>query len=338
MQSSNAPIKFALPFANAGVKNVIPVPSQIAITPGAASLTDGFPPLTMTAVGAGGVPPLGPDFNGILYELSAGIQWIQAGGFAAYDATLSASIGGYPINAVVQSADGLSWWRSTVENNTANPNTGGAGWVPHFGYGIASIAAAGSNVTLTAVQSARPIITITGALTANIQLIFPAIVGQWIVANKTTGSYTITCKTAGGAGVVAAAGSSQIWCDASNVYAAGVSPGSFSSAQSLTTTGYQSLPGGLIMMWGTYSFDVVGDGTLAAVTFPTMAGAGASGFPSACLNVQISTMNSANDQSADGTMELQSMSATGFVANNQWFGGGTGNKTSHGFTWFALGY
>ena len=80
MQLSNSPGKLVLPFASAGNKNSIPVDSQIGITPGAASLADGFPPLTMTPVTAGGVPPTGPDMNGILFELSAVVRWANAGG------------------------------------------------------------------------------------------------------------------------------------------------------------------------------------------------------------------------------------------------------------------
>ena len=69
MQSSSAPSKLTMPFANSGSKNTVPVPSQIGITAGAASYTDGFPPLTMTPVAAGGVPPSGLDMNGHLTSL-----------------------------------------------------------------------------------------------------------------------------------------------------------------------------------------------------------------------------------------------------------------------------
>jgi hypothetical protein len=59
-----------------------------------------------------------------------------------------------------------------------------------------------ANVTLTPLQYGKPIIVITGTLTANLNLIFPAIVNEWTVINNTTGAFTITCKTATGAGVV----------------------------------------------------------------------------------------------------------------------------------------
>lgn len=130
MQSSNAPTKIAVPFANtSGARRAIPAASQIGITPGAASLTDGFPPLTRTARLIGGVPPSGLDMNGVLYLLSASDQWGQAGGQPTYDSTFSTAIGGYPLGAVLKSTDGLTWWRCTAENNTSNPDAGGAGWV-----------------------------------------------------------------------------------------------------------------------------------------------------------------------------------------------------------------
>jgi siroheme synthase len=129
MQLSQIPTLVPLPFANSGTKNVIPVPSQIGITAGAASLTDGFPPLTFTPLSAGGVPPSGADFNGILNLLSANTQWENAGGFYTYNASFSSSIGGYPKNALLAQASGQGYWLSLVDNNTTDPDTGGAGWV-----------------------------------------------------------------------------------------------------------------------------------------------------------------------------------------------------------------
>jgi len=99
MQSTNIPSKIPLPFANSAsstYKYSIPTASQIGITNGKASLTDGFPPLTFTPIGSGGVPPFGGDMNGILYEITAIQQWQEAGGFFPYDSTFSTAIGGYP--------------------------------------------------------------------------------------------------------------------------------------------------------------------------------------------------------------------------------------------------
>jgi hypothetical protein len=134
MQMSSVPLKFSIPWgASAGVGYIrpIPTPSQITITPGAASLTDGFPPLNFDPVAAGGVPPFGQDMNGILNWVSQWDQWISAGGPVIYDAAFQTQIGGYPMNALVWSASASSnapMWRSMVDNNTTNPDTGGAGW------------------------------------------------------------------------------------------------------------------------------------------------------------------------------------------------------------------
>jgi len=55
-----------------------PQASQIGITNCAASLTDGFPPLTFVPVAQGGCPPFGSDFNGILRQITQWSQWMQA--------------------------------------------------------------------------------------------------------------------------------------------------------------------------------------------------------------------------------------------------------------------
>jgi hypothetical protein len=124
MLSSDIPDKIPLPFADSGTKNAIPTASQIGITPGAASLTDGFPPLTFTPVSAGGIPPSGADFNGIFNMITAIQQWQSAGGIFKYDSAFSAEIGGYPKGAVLMSDDNASKFISLIDNNTDDPNSG----------------------------------------------------------------------------------------------------------------------------------------------------------------------------------------------------------------------
>jgi hypothetical protein len=119
----------------AGGKTVpFPAASQIAITPGAASLNDGFPPLTMTAPSAGGIPPFGEDMNGILYVLSAHIASLNAGQLYPFSATLAAAMGGYlPGARVAQAVDVLAQWINLVAGNSTNPDTaaplGSTGWI-----------------------------------------------------------------------------------------------------------------------------------------------------------------------------------------------------------------
>lgn len=224
MQLINAPGKLVLPFANAGAKNSIPVDSQIGIVAGAASLTDGFPPLTRTPLAAGGVPPSGLDMNGVLYELSAILRWANAGAGYVYDGTFAAdsNVDGYPKGARVLRSDGLGYWFNTTDNNTTDPEGAGAvaaGWVPDFTNGVAAVTMTGSNVTLTALQYGKPIIVISGLLTANLNLIFPSIAGEWTVINNTTGAYSITCKTAAGTGVVVNSAQAIVG-DGTNIYSA----------------------------------------------------------------------------------------------------------------------
>lgn len=132
MQDSDTPVKIPLPFAaSAGAPyiNSIPTASQIGVTNGAASFTDGFPPLTFVPIHSGGAGPFGKDMNGLLHQITGGVQWLQAGGPIFYDAAFVGDIGGYPKGAIVASASTLgAFWQSTVDNNSSNPDTGGANW------------------------------------------------------------------------------------------------------------------------------------------------------------------------------------------------------------------
>lgn len=133
MLASAIPAKFPIPWGkNAGGPYIrtIPQASQIGIQNGAASLNDGYPPLCFSPVAAGGVPPFGQDFNGINNQITAWLQWVQAGGGVPFwDSTFSAQIGGYPNGAMLQATSGPgNFWISTADNNVTNPDTGGAGW------------------------------------------------------------------------------------------------------------------------------------------------------------------------------------------------------------------
>ncbi len=134
MQFSDIPTyKFPKPFAaSAGGSyiNTIPSASQIGITDGAASLTDGFPPLTFIPIGSGGVPPRGQDFNGILQEITAWTKWQNAGALVPYDGTFSTAIGGYPRGSLLTSTTAGTIWLSLVDNNTVDPDAGASvNWV-----------------------------------------------------------------------------------------------------------------------------------------------------------------------------------------------------------------
>lgn len=221
MQYSNIPSKILIPFANSAsstYKNTIPVASQIGITNGKASLTDGFPPLTFQAISAGGVPPFGADFNGILNQITSIQQWQEAGGGWLYDSAFSTTISGYPKGSVLQSNGYDGYWVNRVDNNTTNPDSSGANWVPFSFYGQPTVTVTGGTVTLTNNQAAYNAVTLAGTLTSNATIIVPNWCHQWIFNNATTGSYTVTIRTAAGTGVTVAQGFSTIvYGDTNNV-------------------------------------------------------------------------------------------------------------------------
>ena len=151
MQLSQAPAQLVLPWASSGSKNnPIPVPSQIGITPGAASWTDGYPPLCDTPLSDGGIWPSMQDANGGLYQMSAVDVWMCAGGGFPYNSSFSTTVGGYPKGARVLMASGNGYWRSTVDANLTDPDTGGAGWaVDSLGLAVASVYASAQQTITT---------------------------------------------------------------------------------------------------------------------------------------------------------------------------------------------
>jgi hypothetical protein len=239
--SITIPIKIPVPFgyaAGAGeITTPIPAASQIGIVNGRASLHDGFPPDTFIPISTGGVPPFGADFNGILNEITSITQWQQAGGFFPYDSTFSTAISGYPVGAIIQAANYQGFWLNTTNGNTTNPDTGGAGWTSLVFEGLQAITVTTANVTVTQLQSAYPILVISGALTGARSLILPAVVGQWIVQNNTTGAFALTVKTAAGTGIVATQGqSTYLYGDGTNIYfASSVGVASFNTRTGTVT-------------------------------------------------------------------------------------------------------
>lgn len=250
------PLLIAQPFgfgaANPAYINIpIPVPSQISLTVNAASFTDGFPPNTMTPEASGGLPFFGQDMNGILWMVSAYCANFAAGALPKYNATMSSTITGYPLGAVLNATGPASGtnnlWVNVVDGNTTNPDTGGAGWLPVAGTGASQVSITGGSVTLTALQAALPYIAIEGNMPGNVNVVFPANSGQsWIVANVTAGSGTVTCKTASGTGVVipqtGTAAPTSIYCDSANIQNTGVSTAGLAPLASPAFTGTPTAP------------------------------------------------------------------------------------------------
>jgi hypothetical protein len=185
----------------------IPVASQIGIVNGAASFTDGFPPLTRTQISAGGIPPNGEDVNGILYMATANLALLCSGQYPGFDAAQATAIGGYAVGAMVERADGTGTWINTVNANTTNPDNDAPvsnGWVPGYNYGVGAVnfAPGGVNVPLGMGPASKQIIVIQGALTSTLQVMFPHLIGAWIIVNSTTGGQTVNVTMAGSSSAI----------------------------------------------------------------------------------------------------------------------------------------
>ena len=104
-----------------------------------------------------------------------------------------------------------------------------------------------------------------------------------------------------------------------------ITPAAFGAlARSRASTGYETLPGGLILQWG-QNTTTQGEGTVA-VTFPVA-------FPNTCFG-PVGIIRSVGSGSEDMWLQLDGWSASGATFRYQSTGGNTGS----GVSWIAVGY
>jgi hypothetical protein len=161
-----------------------------------ASIQNGFPAETMTSELAGGKPPLGQDMNGFFFLVSGHNFFVQCGQLFQYSSPLATDISGYKLGAVLGMSDGTGAWLNILDGNTSNPDTGGAGWVPGYSYGNATVTGlTGGTVALTAAQSKYPVIVLEGTLTSNLFIELPETEQEWLIVNATTGAFVTKVQT-----------------------------------------------------------------------------------------------------------------------------------------------
>ena len=137
MNSLQAPETLKLPFANNGQKNTIPLVAE-GNSSNLASLTEGFPPITMRPKDDGGKPPEGKDFNGILYLATSFYFAFQNGWLPTFEQSVSDAIGGYAKGAILwydgrESRQALqSAKNDNTDNFNENPDFIGTSWIPVF--------------------------------------------------------------------------------------------------------------------------------------------------------------------------------------------------------------
>lgn len=107
-----------------------------------------------------------------------------------------------------------------VVSNGTNWNTFGYGQSTQFFFTILSKTVTGGTVTLTAAEASNTIQEYYGTLTSNCTVILPPTVQLYSLQNATTGSFTLSFKTAlGSSSLVLPTGQTVIAvCDGTNVY------------------------------------------------------------------------------------------------------------------------
>lgn len=116
-----APTPIKYPVAYAGIKNNIPL---LPTGTNHASITEGFPEMTMKPLKEGGLPPRGEDINGLFYLTTDQKAFFQDGGYITFDAAVSMLIGGYPKGAILDYYNELTNYytkvTSLIDDNTNN--------------------------------------------------------------------------------------------------------------------------------------------------------------------------------------------------------------------------
>lgn len=173
-----------------------PMPVAQPIIVNAASISLGYPTITLTPEESGGDPPFGQDANGFLNLLSGHTVWVEAGQGYVFNSDLATALGGYALGAQVAMADGAGTWINLSEGNTNDPDATGLEWAPGVTVGTATLEVTGGVFDLAPDEWKFPIIIVTGALTSNSIIRFPQRKQQWLVVNQTTGGFTLTATLA----------------------------------------------------------------------------------------------------------------------------------------------
>lgn len=116
------PLRFEIPDASPGTPE----------TAGRAAYDVGFPSANMIPIASGGTPPFGQDMNGVLYDITGNLLYLQRGNAYRFSQIVADS-GGYPKGALIRPDDAAisGLFLSVIDANTTNPNTAQLGpqWI-----------------------------------------------------------------------------------------------------------------------------------------------------------------------------------------------------------------
>lgn len=128
--------------------------------------------------------------DGVVTLAASQTNYVERTGAGVVSSNTTAfTTGLVPLLVVTTSAGAVA---SVVDKRISSP--------PFTGRLSKSVAGA-VDVTLNADEARNPIVEMSGAITANINLIVPATKQRWTVRNGTSGAFTVTFKTPSGTGV-----------------------------------------------------------------------------------------------------------------------------------------
>ena len=242
---------------------------------------------------------------------------------------------------------------ATTANSVAGANVVGA--IPLATYATTANAVAGANVagavsfatTANAVAGANVSGTVANATHATIANTANAVAGANVsgtVASATAAGSVQSAVTFSNSGTGAASGTTFNGSAAQTISyntVGALATSNFTGtnqqfAVGVNSAGYQKLPGGIIMQWGTLPAQT--DSAFHAETF---AGLGGIAFPSACLNIQLQpyllAQSTAVAAATTSVIAINGLSAAGFsyIMSSNW---NLGSSTGVPLYWFAIGY
>jgi hypothetical protein len=137
---------------------------------------------------------------------------------------------------------------------------------------VQTISLSSTDVTLNTAQTQVNSIYLTGTLSANVNVIFPAIGRTYYIQNNTTGSFSVTLKItgSGGATVTASQGTGAIYVlDGTNVYlpTAGAALGALTPIASATTTDLGTIASHNASVTGTTTITSFGSSAVTSAPF-----------------------------------------------------------------------
>lgn len=300
-------------FAAAGGKADVPM-TGADINNGRADYENGFPPVTRAPIQAGGIPPWGVDFNGVLFDLSSAVQYLQAGMVFPYSQDLADAIGGYAEKAVVADPSDIRiLWQNNIANNTLTPSVPN-GWTQVFNasdlFRDPTDVLRGAPLLSTQLQAE--------AGTDNTAMMSALRVFQAIRSAAANATESLR-------GVLRVGTQSEV--NAGTLDDVAVTPKKMRAGFSINlgANGHISFPtwmGGLIIQWGAVIASASADTT---VVYPMV-------FPTNYLTLQAQVNGNTSNLFVVATVEAETQ--VGFSCNAI----STGGRNALSISWFAVGY